>query len=440
LPDDDRKFDIIIVGAGPGGCSAGITAARGGLRVAMFERGEFSGNKIVMGNMVITTVLNELIPDLEEKAPLGRFIRSRRYACLTEETSVSLDITSNKYNKPPHNNLWTLTRQEFDPWLAKRVEKEGVKYFDKTPVNDLIKKGSQVVGVNTKKGEYYGDIVIIANGANSRLVRQMGDHVEYPPDSYILGIKELIKLPPETIEQRFCLQDREGCAIEYYGYPIEGNVGSAFVYTNWDSLSVGAIFNARSLKGAVRNAPVKYLQLLKIHPTVKRLIQGGRTIGLSAHIVPEIGFDYLRSLYCDGALVVGDAAGFLNANMYPLGMLMATASGKLAGETAIEAKKIGNYSSRTLSLYMEKIDYSFFLDDMRKYNRSPFFSNHYPEFFEIYPKMAVELMEEYHWNDEESTRKRQQNAFQKVRNELTIFPFLREIFESGRRSRFRTWR
>lgn len=436
MTDGNRKFDVLVIGAGPGGCSAGIVAARGGLRVAMFERGEFSGSKIVMGNMMKTTILKELIPDLEEKAPLGRFIRSRRYACLTEDTSVSIDITSQKYNEPPHNNLWTLTRKEFDPWLARRTEEEGAKYFNKTPVDSLIKKNSQVIGVNTGKGEFFGDITIIAAGANSRLVRQMGEHIEYPPDSYILGIKELIKFPPETINERFGLKGREGCAIDYFGYPIDGNVGSAFIYTNRDSLSVGAVFNARSLKGAVRNAPIKHLQLLKNHPSVKRLIQGGRTIALSAHIVPEIGFDYLRNLYCNGALVVGDAAGFLNANMYPLGMLMATASGKFAAETAIEAKKAGNYSSRTLSLYMEKIDYSFFLNDMRKYNRSPYFSNNYPEFFKIYPKMAVELMEDYHLNDEESPRTRQQNIFRKVRDELTIFPFLRELFESRRRFRF----
>jgi thioredoxin reductase (NADPH) len=43
------KYDIIIIGAGPAGLSAGIYAARGGLKTAIFERG------IIGGQIMLTT-------------------------------------------------------------------------------------------------------------------------------------------------------------------------------------------------------------------------------------------------------------------------------------------------------------------------------------------------------------------------------------------------
>ena len=42
----EEKFDVIIVGAGPAGTSAAITAARGGLKTVVLERGEYPGAKI----------------------------------------------------------------------------------------------------------------------------------------------------------------------------------------------------------------------------------------------------------------------------------------------------------------------------------------------------------------------------------------------------------
>lgn len=190
------------------------------------------------------------------------------------------------------------------------------KIVNKKMIQELIYKGDQVIGVRTSKGqEFYGNIVLITAGANSKLIRQLGDQLEYPPDTYLLGIKEEIALPAEVIESRFMLKGREGKAINYYGYAVEGNVGSGFLYTNKESLSLGAVINARSLKGQVRNAPLRYLMQMRNHPHISKYLKDGRTVAMSTHIVPEIGCDYMRTLFGKGVMAAGDSAGFINANV-----------------------------------------------------------------------------------------------------------------------------
>ncbi|MCE1245693.1 MAG: FAD-dependent oxidoreductase [Firmicutes bacterium] len=433
MSQEDR-FDILVVGAGYAGSTAALITARSGLKVGLIERGEFLGSKIVMGNLLYSGVLRQIIPDLEENAPLERFIRRRRFCCLNGESAASFEFESQKYNESPHNDLWSVRRDRFDPWLASQVEAAGGKFFNRLTIKELIVENENVVGVRTADGrEMFSDIVIVAAGGNSKLVPQTGDHPEYPPDSYILGIAESLTVPPEIIESRFMLKGREGVSINFYGHVIEGNVGSAFLTTGIDSIMIGAVFNARSLKGQVRNAPLRFLMNLKNHPIVQRMIEGGRTRALSTYIIPEIGFDFMRNLYCNGAMIVGDAAGFLNSNTYPIGSVMATLSALFAAETAIEAKRKGDYSKRTLSKYSERIVSSFTMDDMRKFNRNPWFTDHYPEFFGVYPQMAVDLAEDFLSNDATAPRSRQQRVFQRVKKELSVFPFLRELMESRKR-------
>src|SRR5260370_15234681 len=77
-------YDLIVVGAGPAGCAAAITAVRGGARVLLLERGRFAGHK-VCGEFVSAESLdllhNLLAPDqrhLVSGAP--RIARGRFFA------------------------------------------------------------------------------------------------------------------------------------------------------------------------------------------------------------------------------------------------------------------------------------------------------------------------------------------------------------------------
>ena len=73
------KFDVIVVGAGPAGCSAAIYLSRLGYDVLILEKGKVAGQKNVSGGVLFGKYLDKyglinLIPNFEEEAPLERKI------------------------------------------------------------------------------------------------------------------------------------------------------------------------------------------------------------------------------------------------------------------------------------------------------------------------------------------------------------------------------
>ena len=70
-----EKFDTIIVGAGPAGTTAAYVLAKAGLNVLLIERGAYPGAKNVFGGILYTTILNRLIPNFWEEAPVERHIK-----------------------------------------------------------------------------------------------------------------------------------------------------------------------------------------------------------------------------------------------------------------------------------------------------------------------------------------------------------------------------
>ncbi len=95
-------------------------------------------------------------------------------------------------------------------------------------------------------------VTILADGTNSRLA--LGTPIRPMPrlsgESTELGIKEVYRLDPQRIEERFSLGPGEGHAEEWVaGLFPPGVMGGGFLYTNRDTLSVGLILNIQSLFG-----------------------------------------------------------------------------------------------------------------------------------------------------------------------------------------------
>ena len=101
------KFDIIVVGAGLSGCTAALVAAGEGRKVALIERGRKPGSKNVIGGILYAPVLDQLIPDFGNVAPVERHIISKTFGFLTETAQTSVEIRSEDFNRPPDFNRTT---------------------------------------------------------------------------------------------------------------------------------------------------------------------------------------------------------------------------------------------------------------------------------------------------------------------------------------------
>src|SRR3989338_8009913 len=113
----DDKFDVIIVGAGPAGTSAALTAAKAGLNVVVLERGAYPGAKNVQGAILYTKMLADIVPDFwkDPAAPLERAITEQKVMLLTQDSAIHVGFKSNRWIKEPHN-CYSIIRVNFDKW------------------------------------------------------------------------------------------------------------------------------------------------------------------------------------------------------------------------------------------------------------------------------------------------------------------------------------
>lgn len=374
-----NKTEVIVVGGGPAGIASAITIARAGHEVILIERGSFSGSKNVFGGAIYAQPTREIFPNFEQEAPIERLNIEHKFAILGKEDSTTISYRHKDIETPSY----TVIRGKFDRWMADEARKAGVIIAEETVVKELLIKNEQVIGVKTELEEYYSDIVILADGVNSLLAKQIGFRDKIEPQDVALSVKEVIKLDKEKINERFNLTDDEGCIYEIFGGPMEGILGLGFLYTNKESISIGLGVGLDAL--SQKNLrPYELLDAMKQHPTIAPLIKDGELLEYSAHLIPEGGYKKIPTLSGAGVMIVGDAAMLVN-NMHWEGTNLAMISGKLAGETAITALSKGDFSEKMLSKYPESLEKSFVMKDLYAYrnlmdeahNRSESFMGYY---------------------------------------------------------------
>jgi electron transfer flavoprotein-quinone oxidoreductase len=382
----ENEFDVIVVGAGPAGTTAAFILAKAGLNVVVLERGPSAGSKNVFGGVLYTTVLNRLIPNFWEQAPLERNIKGIKIYLISPNNAVSIGIESEEHNKPPFNNSFTVSRAQFDNWYASKAEEAGALLLTNAVVEDLIKYQGKIVGVKARgdEGELYADTVIVADGVNSLLAEKAGLRKPYARRQVSLGMKEIIELPRSVIEERFGVSGNEGVELKYIaGDATKGIWGGGNIYTNLESLSLVTWLAVDPLVKSGLKAPEIFEQF-KEHPFVRKYIKDGRTVEYQAHLAPDGGYDATPQYFTDGLMIAGDAARFLNASIHYEGTNFAMASGEAAAKTFLEARKNKDYSAKSLSLYDRLLNESFVMKDLKRYRKMNLFAEKNPEFFGSY--------------------------------------------------------
>lgn len=391
----EEKFDAIVVGAGPAGVSAAIALAKAGLTCAVLERGEYPGAKNVQGAILYTKMLQDVVGEFwkDPSSPMERPITDQRVMLVSPDSAIQGGYKSSRWQKQPHN-CYSIIRVHFDRWYAKKAEEAGAEIYSGVMVSDLVKKDGKVCGVKTSEGdELLADVVIACDGVNSILAQKAGLIDEWRADEVALGVKEVLALPQEKIDERFCLENGEGATIEMFGSLTEGMLGYGFLYTNKESLSLGIGCKLSHFqKSGI--PPYDLLDRLKQHPVVRRLIQGSTPLEYSGHMIPEGGYHSMPPLFADGFLVAGDAAQMINPT-HREGSNLTMTAGRLAGETVVRAKEKGDFSSRGLSSYQENLEKSFVIPDLYEIRNVENFVEERPELLKTMPGLLCESAFEF---------------------------------------------
>ena len=438
MADADKvKVDAIVVGGGPAGLAAAFTMAKAGLEVILMERGEYAGSKNV-GGLFYGTVLNQLIPNFFEKAPIERTVSKRSIAYLGDGQQAAISFGADNWSTAPFNNTFIVYRSQFDRWLAKEVEQAGANLLEGTVVDELICEGEgaakKAVGVRVRGNEeFYADAVILADGANALVTEKaratLGMKAGATEQDYAVGVKEIIGLSKEKIQDRFGLGEKEGVAIDFIGVPFEGLIGGGFLYTGKEAIHLGF---AAKIETVVKSgkSPNEIMNAFKNHPVVQKYIQGGELQEYSAHLIPEGGYNAVGQLTANGLIIAGDAAGFVNMSLYKEGTNLAMESGKCAGETVIDAKKTGDFSQAGLQAYEKKLNGGFLMKDLKKVRRMPEVLAGSPNLLSLYPAKATNMLIDFFSVSMEPKASIQKKAIFKFLKGLPKFQFVRDTLRA----------
>ncbi|WP_126428037.1 FAD-dependent oxidoreductase [Brevibacillus marinus] len=424
-----EKFEVIVVGAGPAGTACAYTLAKAGIQVLLIERGEYPGSKNVMGGVLYRKMMEDLIPGFYKEAPVERPIVEQRFMMLDKESALTFSYKGLEWGREPYNNF-TVLRAKFDQWFADKAVEAGALLINETVVLECIVENGKVVGVRTDRpdGEVYADVVVLADGVNSLLAKSLGFHKEFRPDEVALAVMEVLKLDKNVIEDRFNLEPNQGCTIEMFGDATKGILGTAWLYTNKESLNIGV---GTMLSGLIKHKlkPYELLEYVKQHPLIRPYLQGSEPQEYLAHLIPEGGYRSMPKIVGDGVLVVGDAAQLVNA-IHREGSNMAMTSGVLAAETIIAAKAAGDFSEKTLDSYRVRLMDSFVGQDLLKYKDATHHFEKFPQYFEQYIPLMNRAASEMFTVDGTPKREKQKKIWRAIGSPGQKWRIARDLYHA----------
>jgi electron-transferring-flavoprotein dehydrogenase len=392
MPEAQREnleTDVLIVGGGPAGLSCALRLAQliqahqeegrdaplSAENIYILEKADEIGAHSLSGAVLDPRALRELIPDFAAQgAPLGSPVTGDAVYFLTTGGSWKLPVT------PPffHNQgNYVISLNKFVKWLGSRVEAAGANIFAGFAGMEVLYGGTRVAGVRTgdKGVDKHGNpkanfqpgydlrarVTVFAEGSRGSLAKQLvaklGLDRGKNPQVYALGVKELWDVPAGRLPQ--------GQVIHTAGAPVSGRqFGGGFIYAlSPTQLSIGLVAGL-DYADPLFDAHQAFQQF-KLHPFVRKLLEGAQMVRYGAKTIPEGGYFSIPATATDGALLIGDSASFLNSQRLK-GIHLAMKSGMLAAEAIFEALVAGEVSAAALGKFEEKWRSSWIHDELWK--------------------------------------------------------------------------
>jgi geranylgeranyl reductase family protein len=322
--------DAIIIGGGPVGSYAALNLAKLGVKVTVFEEHpEIGLPSHCAGHLSIRSLSNMGLYPLPNGIVENTFSTANFYSPAGTKFSLHLSrpVTA------------AVNRARFDKYLAAQAEAAGARFVLNSCVQSLIMADGFVKGVNIqrnggKEEKVYSKITLDAEGAASRVLRQVGLTALKPE-----GLVYAVEAEVENV------QNVERDAVEVY-------LGKAYAPGLYGWLIPRLDETAKVGLATNKGDPRKFLrELMSKHPVASKQLGKARITKIGYHAI-SLGGPIGRA-YSNGFLAVGDCASQVKPTTGG-GVIFGLTCAKIAAETASEALQRGDVSSDFLRVYQKR--------------------------------------------------------------------------------------
>lgn len=339
-----QTYDVVVVGAGPGGAAAAHDLAQAGLNVLLLDKADFPRDKTCGDGLTPRAVhhLTELgvLPKLAADAP------RISQALLVAPNGTPLTVPLPDQADWP-SYIQIVPRLVLDDALRQRVVAAGARFIGSTRAQRIEQRADHVVVHGDQRGaavSFRSRIVILATGANANLLLQTGlihapPHVALAARAYFDDVDQL---DPTTIQMRF-----SGVPLPGYGWIFPTSATSA-------NIGLGVFpLNAPWRRRPTQPSARAHFDAFVEHPALQAMLHKAQRRG------PIKGYpirtDFLTSrAYGPRIVAVGEAAGLVN----PLtgdGIDFALESGRMAAAHLRSFFAADDLSTAALAAYDQQL-------------------------------------------------------------------------------------
>lgn len=342
LQRDTLPYDVAIIGAGPAGLAAAIRLHQlnAQTRICVIEKAAQIGGHSLAGAVLEPRALDELLPDWREQNGFGFTpVTTDAFRFLTAKKALRLPTPPQMHNKG--NGIIDLAHMV--RWLGDVAQSMDIDVLPGFAAQEALLENGKIVGVRTgdfglnKDGtpsdaytpgpDITATVTLFAEGCRGHITKSLVEPLKLAenkqPQSYAIGLREVWRVKPENF--------KNGHVDHLIGWPLDSQTyGGGWVYHYGENLvSLGFVVGLDYKNPNLH--PQQTLQVFKTHPHVAKLLDGAEIISAGGRALYEGGLQGQYKLAADGALFIGDTAGFLNVPKIK-GIHTAMKSGMLAAE------------------------------------------------------------------------------------------------------------